>query len=81
MSRTTVGSVSIALAAVLAVGHAEPVSAKGLNRQQVRALIKKEIAKIPRLRGPRGEDGRPGLQGLQVQPGLLARSGLLLRPE
>jgi hypothetical protein len=51
----TLGSVSIALAAVLAVGHAEPVSAKGLNRQQVRALNGSNIAcGSPASTRPRG---------------------------
>ena len=63
MNKLIVGYASIALAAVLAAGHAETASAGGLTRQEVRALIRKEVAKIPRVRGPRGAEGRPGSVG------------------
>jgi hypothetical protein len=70
------GSASIALAAFLAVGQAEPATAGGLSREQARSIVKKEVRKIPRIRGakgppgprgptgPRGPAGDPGPRGL-----------------
>jgi hypothetical protein len=60
MNKLTTGSA--VLMAALAAGHAEPVSAKGLTRQQVQNLIRQEISKIPRVRGP-GSVGPAGPAG------------------
>jgi Collagen triple helix repeat (20 copies) len=70
---------SIALTVILAAAHSEPATAgNGLNRQQVRSIVKKEVANIPRIRGkkgppgprgPAGPAGRPGARGLNGAPG------------
>jgi hypothetical protein len=68
----TLGSVSIALAAVLAVGHAEPVSAKGLNRQQVRALNG--------LDGPTAATSRAALRHRRAREAASVRASIEVAP-
>jgi hypothetical protein len=69
MDRRTISTVAITLAAVLTGAYTETASAHGLSRAQARDLIKKEIAKIPRARGPKGPRGPAGPPGESGAPG------------
>lgn len=57
MNRLT--TVAITLATVL-TGTSETAIAHGLSRAQARNIVKQEVRKIPRVRGPKG---RPGVRG------------------
>lgn len=52
---------------------------KGLSEKQIRALIKQEVAKLPRVRGPKGDAdpaGPPGPQGATGPTGPAGMDGL-----
>lgn len=70
MNRRTISTVAITLATVLAGTYTETASAHGLSRAQARNIIKQEVRKIPRIRGPQGPAGPPGPPGPQGEPGL-----------
>jgi hypothetical protein len=59
-----------AMAAALVVASFPAPAHNGLSENQVRALIKKEVAKIPRVRGPAGPTGTPGQQGTTGPAGM-----------
>jgi hypothetical protein len=69
VNKLSIGSVSIALAAILAVGQAETATAGGLSREQARNIVKKEVRKIPRIRGAKGPPGPIGPAGPRGIPG------------
>jgi hypothetical protein len=58
MNRLT--TVAITLATVLTGTYTETASAHGLSRAQARDIVKQEVRKMPRIRGPQG---RPGVRG------------------
>jgi hypothetical protein len=60
MNIGTISTVAITLVTVLAGTYTETASAHGLSRAQARNIVKREVAKIPRVRGPQG---RPGVSG------------------
>jgi hypothetical protein len=71
-----------AMATALTVGGSSADAANnGLSKAQVRTIVKKEVAKVPRIKGDRGPAGATGPQGqrgpqvLQDQRGLPARAG------
>jgi hypothetical protein len=66
VNRRTISTVAITLATVLAGAYTETASAHGLSRAQARNIVKREVAKIPRIRGPQGPQGEPGLDGPQI---------------
>lgn len=77
MSNTTTGSILMAMSLLLAAFNAQ--AAAPLSNKQIRALIKKEVAKIPRLSGPAGPGGPAGPQGTlgpQGAPGPAGPAGM-----
>jgi hypothetical protein len=72
MNIRTISTVAITLATVLTGAYTETASAHGLSRAQARNIVKREVAKIPRIRGPQG---RPGPRGAAGPPGAAGPSG------
>jgi len=73
----TISMVLAVAAAALTVGSVPAGAATtGLSAAQVRAIVKQEVAKIPRIVGPRGPAGTPGQAGppgMDGFPSLFAR--------
>lgn len=61
MSNTAMAAIIMAMTLILASVHAQAREG-ALSEKQIRALIKKEVAKIPS--GPRGARGAPGKDGI-----------------
>lgn len=66
MSNTAIVAVVMAMVLILAAVNAQATN-NGLSEKQIRNLIKKEVAKIPR--GPRGPAGPAGPEGAQGPAG------------
>lgn len=72
MSNTAMAAIIMAMVLILASVHAQAREG-ALSEKQVRALIKKEVAKIPRgPAGPRGPRGAPGPAGADGMPAIFA---------
>jgi hypothetical protein len=69
MNRGTISAAAVTLAAVLAGAYTEPANAHGLSRAQARNIVKQEVRKIPRIRGPQGRPGPRGPSGPAGPPG------------
>lgn len=72
MSRNNIISMTLAaVTAALTIGAA-PAAATGnvLSERQIRALIRQEVAKIPRIAGPRGPKGNTGPRGATGPAGM-----------
>jgi hypothetical protein len=65
-----------AMATALTVGGSSADAANnGLSKAQVRTIVKKEVAKVPRIKGDRGPAGATGPAGPAGPPGATGPAG------
>jgi hypothetical protein len=71
----TLRMVTMAAMATAVTVASVPAQAHGISKNQVRNIVREEVAKIPRVRGPKGNDGPAGPIGKPGPSGPVGATG------